>query len=225
MAMRRLINRLIPLSEAAWHFAPKNLKVELDRVRSLPAQTIKTPKAETPAEAIKAVFETIGNFTEHLGNRHQPIWEMQTLLLQQLSKGKFEAFGIMTKPEIGRDLQRIPTFIFENSSKVKWEQNAIENVGHKFEAIKVRRAGSGSVKFSPIGKSLKEKGRPSKADEINKAIDGLLAQGMDLANMERPRAQGKIKKYARDELKANTNVGYSKPVIQRALFLRFGKRR
>jgi hypothetical protein len=56
---------------------------------------------------------------------------------------------------------------------------------------------------SPIKNTLKEKGRPSKADEINKAIDALVAKGVDLKNMERRRAQNQIRKYARDELKAN----------------------
>jgi hypothetical protein len=226
MARSRTTDRLIPLSEAAWYFAPRKLKVELDRVRSLPAGPIPPLNAENAAEATKALFETLGAVNNRLTIINEPVWAMQKHLLQQLSAGKLEAFGIMIKPEIGRELQRIPAFIFENSPKVKWGNNAIENVGHRFEAIKVRRAGSVRVEMpSPVRDSLKEKGRPSKADEINRAIDELLAQGVDLGNMERPRAEDKIKKYARDVLKANIKIGYSKPVIQRAFFHRFGKRR
>ena len=70
----------------------------------------------------------------------------------------------------------------------------------------------------------KEKGSPSKANEIAKAIDGLMAHGVDLTNMERPKARALIRTFASEKLNANVAIGYSDPVIQRALFLRFGKR-
>ena len=70
-----------------------------------------------------------------------------------------------------------------------------------------------------------QRGRPTKLAEIEQAIDILLAKGVDLASMPRPNAYKAIKKCAEIELKSNTKIGFSEPVIQRALFSRFGRRR
>jgi hypothetical protein len=69
------------------------------------------------------------------------------------------------------------------------------------------------------------RGRPSKTDEIEQAIDMLLKNGVDLATMPRPRAYKAIRKCAEVDLKSNTKIGFSDPVIQRALFRRFRERR
>lgn len=69
------------------------------------------------------------------------------------------------------------------------------------------------------------RGRPSKTDEIEQAIDMLLKNGIDLAAMSRPRAYKAIRKCAEGDLKSNTKIGFSDPVIQRALFRRFRERR
>jgi hypothetical protein len=71
----------------------------------------------------------------------------------------------------------------------------------------------------------KQRGRPSKAPEIEHAIDILLRQGVDLANMPRPRAYNAVRNCAASELKSNIEIGFTNPVIQRALFRRFGRRR
>jgi hypothetical protein len=74
-------------------------------------------------------------------------------------------------------------------------------------------------------KQALRRGRPSKEEEIEEAINILLARGIDLTTMPRPNAYNAIKNCARTELKSNTKIGFSDPVIQRALFRRFGRRR
>jgi hypothetical protein len=74
-------------------------------------------------------------------------------------------------------------------------------------------------------KQALRRGRPSKEEEIEGAINILLARGIDLTTMPRPNAYNAIKNCARTELKSNTKIGFSDPVIQRALFRRFGRRR
>jgi hypothetical protein len=71
----------------------------------------------------------------------------------------------------------------------------------------------------------KVRGRPSKAPEIERAIDILLDHGVDLAKMPRPQAFKAVRKCAASELKSDVNIGFSDPVIQRALLNRFGQRR
>jgi len=73
--------------------------------------------------------------------------------------------------------------------------------------------------------SLKVRGRPSKAPEIERAIEILLEKGAELAKMPRPQAFKAIRKCAASELKSDITIGFSDPVIQRALFNRFGQRR
>jgi hypothetical protein len=68
-------------------------------------------------------------------------------------------------------------------------------------------------------------GRPSKGPEIDRAIELLLRRGVDLASMPRPKAYKVVRKCAESELKSNIKIGFADPVIQRALFRRFGPRR
>jgi hypothetical protein len=71
----------------------------------------------------------------------------------------------------------------------------------------------------------RQRGRPSKTPEIEQAIDILSEKGVDLAKMPRPKAFKTIRKCAARELKSDVDIGFSDPVIQRALFNRFGRRR
>ena len=68
-------------------------------------------------------------------------------------------------------------------------------------------------------------GRPSKGPEIDQAIELLVGRGVDLASMPRPKAYKAVRKCAEAELKSNIKIGFADPVIQRALFRRFGPRR
>jgi hypothetical protein len=69
------------------------------------------------------------------------------------------------------------------------------------------------------------RGRPSKENEIEEAIDLLLRNGVDLAKMPRPIAYEKVRECAKSDLNSDTDIGFADPVIQRFLFRRFGPRR
>jgi hypothetical protein len=79
-------------------------------------------------------------------------------------------------------------------------------------------------KFGQVPSPLKV-GRPSKAPEIEQAIELLLARGVDLSRMTRPRAFAAIKKCAANELNSDVTIGFHNSVIQVCLFRRFGPRR
>jgi hypothetical protein len=70
-----------------------------------------------------------------------------------------------------------------------------------------------------------QRGRPTKTAEIEQAIDILLTKGVDLAGLPRPKAYKAVRQCAASELGSDINVGFSDPVIQRALFRRLGRRR
>jgi hypothetical protein len=225
MARRTIPQRLVPLKEAPWHFAPQRLKRELDRVRSLPSQPIPVQKTEDGLEAFLMMVRGFQALSEDSRKRNKPFWEMQEVLRQRLYAGKLDAFGIKTKPEPGKGPQKIEPFIFKDNPKINWGKNTVENFGQKFEGIEVsRRTVARQISPPPIDES-KETGRPSKAPEIMNAIQSLVAKGIDLNAMPRALAYDKIRRFAEEELGLNTRIGYSDPVIQRCLIRSVGKRR
>jgi hypothetical protein len=56
-------------------------------------------------------------------------------------------------------------------------------------------------------------------------IEILLANGVALAKMPRLKAYKAVRECAARELNSDTQIGFSDPVIQRALLNRFGPRR
>jgi hypothetical protein len=78
---------------------------------------------------------------------------------------------------------------------------------------------------SSEGSPSRELGRPSKSAEIERAIEILLANGIPLAKMPRPKAYRAVRECAARELNSDTQIGFSDPVIQRSLLKRFGPRR
>jgi hypothetical protein len=116
--------------------------------------------------------------------------EMAKYLVRQLLSGKLEAIGVMTKPDLGAGPQQIPAFIFKAEPRVNFAKNTLENFGRKFEGVEIRAPvltepdvtiPSAAISSAAISSTVAALGRPSKAEEINKAIDGLMAQGVDLA--------------------------------------------
>jgi hypothetical protein len=95
-----------------------------------------------------------------------------------------------------------------------------------------REPGAETPLSEPTPKKLEEtpapsrgRGRPSKTPEIEQAIDILLARGVNLAKMLRPKAYDSVRECAASELNLDITIGFSDPVIQRSLFGRFGPRR
>lgn len=181
-------------------------------------------------------------FVARLVDPHEPTLEMQRLLIQRLYEGDFEAFGIMTEPDIGHELQKVPEFMFANGPRIDWSKNTISNLKRKFAGLVVQRSrrprSAGNVTHSAPSTELAKRkpaipailpserspprGRPSKMAEINRAIDGLVANGVNLGTMERSIAYKTIRRYAKTTLGGNTDIGYSDPVLQRCLMRRFG---
>ncbi len=225
--MAKRYGRLMPLHEAAWRFATSAMRADAIKERLEPRAkvTIRNfddDRVQRTAQAISAVSEHVLDFIDHVRDPRAPRPEMMRRLIRLLNEGSFEAFGVRTKPELGHTPERLPEFIFESRPKISWAKSTIENFGHKFEAVKVRRSIAASPHMRTTNVILR--GRPTKNQEINKAIDGLIANGIDLGKMERRRARAEIKKFAKRELGANIEIGYSDPVLQRHLQGRFGKR-
>jgi hypothetical protein len=164
MAKRDIPQRLIPLNEAPWYFAPQRLKRELDRVRSLPSQPVPVRKAEDGLEAFLVLVRGFQALSDDLRKRNEPIWEMQEILRQRLSAGKLDAFGIKTKPELGNKPQQIPPFIFKDKPKISWGENTVENFGQRFEGVEVGRPAQ-PIATLPSTES-DENGPPSMAPEL-----------------------------------------------------------
>jgi len=199
---------------------------EQARARKAQASQFAAPlpvKLADEVEAIRQLGNNFTNFIDELTARNRPIWEMQANLLKMLSEDLLEAWGVEVQPELGRAREQIPTFIFENRPKVNWSKNSIENVRRKFEAIEVRRSVVDRKLLAPTF-TPSERGRPSKASEIEKAIRGLLAEGIDLRKSPRSQAYEQIRQFAVHKLNCNIAIGFSDPVIQRCLVKLLGKR-
>ena len=54
---------------------------------------------DDPVEAARALGKMGMKIVEYLGTRSEPRWEMQRKLSEAVSAGKFEAWGIQTKPK------------------------------------------------------------------------------------------------------------------------------
>jgi hypothetical protein len=181
---------------------------------------------------VEAVKQLSGMAQELLGNvrkQAEPRWEMQSHLLQRLSRGQLQAMGIRTKPDLGERPEPIPAFMFDGA-KVGWAKSTVENYGRRFEGVSVTRSETDErMPGEPAASTLKPPvkrlpGRQSKEAEIRQAISGLQAKGTDLASQPRPKAYELIREYARDQLGANISIGYSDPVLQRVLLRLFGSR-
>jgi hypothetical protein len=151
MASRR-INRLIPLDEAAWHFASPKAKDELQR-ESQPWSNVRTEEPKDWIDAFKKLQDMLGALIDDAVDRNEPIWKMQQHLIRRLHDGRLEAFGVRTKPEIGREPEKIPEFIFDRP-KVRWKARTIENFGQRYEAL-------GFVSMLPSRSRYNRRSRPS----------------------------------------------------------------
>jgi hypothetical protein len=177
----------------------------------------------------------------HLELRHS----LKEDLVDRLYAGQLRAIGVENASRGGPDY--IPKYYFLKTAEMDWDKSIVAALGKEFHHVTVCSEGDQAHKVfavtgladplliqpqlepvpqaPPTDGSPAKPGRPSKADEIEQAIDILLKNGIDLAAMPRPKACEAVKKCAESELKSNTRVGFSVPVIQRALFGRFGRRR
>jgi hypothetical protein len=176
MPKRQISRRPIPISEAIWHFAPKRLKDEFDRAQSSPRRSSGVPEPpKDRAEAIRLALEASKELFNAL--RADPFSEMKKHLLDRICSGKLEAIGVMIKPELGRQPQKIPAFIFGHSPKIQWDKNTIENFEQRFEGVEVQRPSGEKEPDKKAAVPVKKAGRPRVDGQIREVIRELRKEG------------------------------------------------
>jgi hypothetical protein len=162
--------RLFSLYEAAWHFAPRTMKTAAIRERAAPVPRIHLERFEsldkTTIVQLEELHHTSMTLVRSMRDPGEPTPEMKARLIRALLNASFRAYGIKTIPKVGSRLQEIPFFIFEGRPKINWSKNQIENVGHRFEAVKVKRL-STTRQQRPIDR---RRGRPTAVPDIIRAI-------------------------------------------------------
>ena len=170
----------ISLYAAAWRYSTRVMKTDAIKDRSGPASRISIENLDNnegtklPRMAVSItnrVFDLIDNSQD----RHEPTREMMTSLVQKLSEGALEAYGMMTKPDLGHEPQRIPPHLFKGRPKINWTANTIDNLNRRFEIVEVMRPVPTPVPSgSPTKASKKRPGRPrvdNEIDEVARELD------------------------------------------------------
>jgi hypothetical protein len=171
MAKRDKSIRAIPLKEAWWHFAPRRLKDELDRFEPKRSTAVSDDQVENFKNVVHDLFE-------ELFVTKPPIRKMLNYLLQRLCSAKFEAWGVMTKPEGGREPQRIPSYVFKGEPKINWARSTVENLGMRFEIVEVvRPTQAQTAPHLPITRDKAGRGRPRVGAKIEQVVRELRRQG------------------------------------------------
>ena len=219
----------LPLNEAVSHYAPASLKKEARRVAKLEYREPTLPDLkDVSVLSIGLVFlAAIGGMGGQWSERLKPWSDMRAELRRRLYERELEAFGIMAAPELCHDPEKISAAIFYKP-EFDWAENAVTSSGYKFVSVKVGLPFSGSViELQPRETKTAERrpGRPSKAEEIRDAINGLLGNKIDLNAMPRQQAFEAVREHAHKHLNANIGIGYSDETIQRELLQIVGKRR
>lgn len=162
----------ISLLRAAWQFAPPNIRKEAKSERSKPRSPLPRGKLGGPqGDAIISVLETIGDFVAAAVDPYDPTPAMKKHLLRQLQAGKFHAFGIRTKPEIGHGPEVIPVHMFKGRPQINWRLETMENLGLRFEIIEVARMPM--TRIEPASNSRVKRGRHRVDLEISTVISQL----------------------------------------------------
>ncbi|MFZ0557934.1 MAG: hypothetical protein WAM55_01435 [Methylovirgula sp.] len=121
----------------------------------------------------------------------------------------------------GASREPVPPFLFDKPN-AKCDVGTNENFGSHFEAVRVQPLAS-SARAAIKQVAPTPPGRPSKSATIEAAIDALTAEGVDVSKLSRKDAYSRIREKA-SKLGANVEVGFSVPVVQRALVRRYGPR-
>ena len=194
MVGRRTSNSFVPLNEAVWKFSPRSLIDEFDRVRSVPAPKPPTTVSDDQAENWKIASSYLMETFQQLADKNEPIEQMREYILAQLAKNKLEARGVQIAPEVGKERENIPSFMFRDLPKINWSRNSIKNLGREFGAVEVRRPNResahsrevraiqkdtavGAKSSRPTLPSPAPLGRPSVGAELLAVIQELVAEG------------------------------------------------
>jgi len=215
----------LTLSEAAWAFAPPHLRAEARRDKRPNLPDVHPGLTQEEAKALlPPLFQ---GATDYFVLLSAPIREMREKLLEKLRKRSVMALGIETKPSLSRVPIDIPSHMFADFPKINWERSTIENFGLRYEHVRIyhRDESCGCLLQSRPAAPMPTNaaGRPSKESEIGAAISRIADKGIRIASMPRKAAYELVRNEA-TAMNRDTSVGYSDPVIQRALSRRFGKR-
>lgn len=219
----------IRLSDAWEFFAPRSL---IDRRNAASQQALVLPESnvsQDAVETIKGIFQTVGASLDHLRLRQEPIWEMQRQLAKKLSDGKLVASGYRTKPNVSTSVESIPAVVFSDFRAILWHENAVEAGGQRFELVTVTKPLIEERVMEPLAMLIKiepknRPGRPSKIQLIDNIIEELQDSGAQLNSKSRGLARTLIIETAIKTGRARNEDGFSVPVIQRALYRKFGQR-
>ncbi len=207
------------LEEAVWKFAPRTMQREMLVARSK-FPVLKPEKNIDPEEAIKQLPSVVSEMLANFSSRRELMSRMLDHIFTLLQAEKLVAVGVQTKPTLGSGREPIPAYLFDRP-EANFGVGTIENFGRKFEAVKILKpdARKAVAKQSPP----RSTGRPSKNADIEKAIDALEKEGLNLSKARRKEAISFIRSKAKTQ-GANVNIGFSDPVIQKVLVRRFGPR-
>jgi hypothetical protein len=171
--MARRHNTVSPISlyEAAWRYSTRAMKTAAIKERSQPASRLPVAKFDiSQRQELPQKIVSIGNrfldLIDNLRDRHEPTLEMMTSLVQHLGEGILEAYGMMTKPDLGHEPQRIPPYLFKGRPKINWSANTIDNLNRRFEIVEVMRPMPTPAPLELANKSKTRRGRPRVDDEI-----------------------------------------------------------
>ena len=162
----------ISLHDAAWRYSTRAMKAAAIKERSKPRPQLPvTNFNHGPGQQLSKTIAELGDhvleFLDNFRNQNEPTPEMMARLVRHIVEGTFEAHGIMTKPDLGHEPQRIPPHLFKGRPKINWSANTLNNLGRRFEIVEVRPPTQIRQKFDEPVKSAKtRRGRPRVDEEI-----------------------------------------------------------
>jgi hypothetical protein len=222
-AMARRDGEFVWLWEAPERFGPKKL-VAASKAENAP-RIFKNP-TEFP-EKFEDRMAIINDIAKQIFPPKPSTEELHAIIAEMIQDGELEAFGIQLKPAAGLEPERVPLHMFSDPLRVNWDGSRVKRSGREYEQIKVRRRVEQTSEPSvpPPIKSHQPRpnGRPTKQDEIHRVIDEIAEAGFDLNSINREPACHLIRTEA-IKRGLNTAIGYSDPVLKRAINLKLGPR-
>lgn len=220
----------IPLQDAVWKFAPASLKDEYWETADRPVSALPGHQIGDWGKAFKGFSESLS----HIVRGQQVAARMQRFVAEKLRFGDLEARGFKTKPNMGENLEVIPSLYFDHA-KINWARNIVEKFGTCFEAVEVRRAEATREDAARTGTPLlpapqpnmplteTKRGRPSAETRIMAAIVALDQQEDEFGEYGRKLQYQKVREYLQ---KAGYDIrkGFSDPVLNRCLTRYFDRK-
>jgi len=212
------------LWEAPERFGPKKLIV------ASRAENVVRPFKQ-PTEFPDKFEDRMAQFSDILKQVFPPkpaTEELRAVVAEMLSSGELEAFGIQVRPSPGVEPELVPRHMFSDPLKVNWDNSRIKRSGREYEEIEVRRSVAKAPEPpAPAARSQRAprpNGRPTKQEEIHALIDEITKGGFDLNSINREPACDLLRAEAKKR-GLNPAIGYSDPVLKRAINLKIGPRK